>query len=191
MSRTHTYSFLILLVGILAGPVLAVEGDPIGETVFARGAVTAQNGGEVRVLGKGEAVFKADILTAGPASFAVVKMGDGTRISLRPDSVFSIDEFNAAPGSEAASLRLLKGGLRSVTGSISKQDLDAFKVYTAAATIGIRGTEFDARLCEQDCAGEGAAAADGKPAPAADQVARRVLFVRGQMTSTTAAGTTP
>lgn len=178
---------LLLLLGILAGPALAVEGDPIGETVFTRGAVTAQNGSEVRVLGKGEVVYKADILTAGPASFAVVKMGDGTRISLRPDSVLSLDEFNTAPGSESASLKLLKGGLRSVTGSISKQNPDAFKVYTAAATIGIRGTEFDARLCEQDCAGEGAEAA-GKPAPAADKVAGRVLFVRGQMTATNAAG---
>lgn len=190
MSLTRASSLLILLLGILAGPALAVEGDPIGETVFTRGAVTAQNGSEVRVLGKGEAVYKADILTAGPASFAVVKMGDGTRISLRPDSVFSIDEFNATPGSEAASLKLVKGGLRSITGSISKQDPDAFKVYTAAATIGIRGTEFDARLCEQDCAGEGAEAAEGKPAPAADLVAGRVLFARGQLTATAATGGT-
>jgi len=179
--------FLTLLL-VLSGPLLAVEGDSVGETIFARGAVTAQNGSEIRVLGKGEAVYGLDVITAGPASFAVIKMTDGTRLSLRPDSVFSIDEFDATPGSEAASLKLIKGGVRSITGSISKQNPEAFKVYTAAATIGIRGTEFDARLCEQDCAAEGSEAATGKPAPAADKVAGRVLFIRGQLTATQAGG---
>ena len=169
--------FLTLLL-VLSGPLLAVEGDSVGETIFARGAVTAQNGSEIRVLGKGEAVYGLDVITAGPASFAVIKMTDGTRLSLRPDSVFSIDEFDATPGSEAASLKLIKGGVRSITGSISKQNPEAFKVYTAAATIGIRGTEFDARLCEQDCAAEGAEAATGKPAPAAHKVARPVFFIQ-------------
>jgi hypothetical protein len=46
---------------------------------------------------------------------------------------------------------LLKGGLRSVTGLLGKRSPDAFKLNTATATIGIRGTHFGALFCNNDC----------------------------------------
>jgi hypothetical protein len=56
---------------------------------------------------------------------------------------------------------LVKGGLRVVTGLFGKRNPSGVKFQTATATIGIRGTEFDARLCEADCAEEERA----QPAP--------------------------
>jgi len=49
---------------------------------------------------------------------------------------------------------LLRGGLRAITGTISKFSPKAFRIKTPVATIGIRGTEFDARLCDTDCESE-------------------------------------
>ena len=51
-------------------------------------------------------------------------------------------------------MQLLRGGFRAVTGFISKGSPDAAKVQTATATIGIRGTDFDARLCGPECKAE-------------------------------------
>lgn len=51
-------------------------------------------------------------------------------------------------------MNLLRGGLRAVTGLISKGSPDAARLRTATATIGIRGTDFDARLCAKDCGAE-------------------------------------
>jgi hypothetical protein len=42
-------------------------------------------------------------------------------------------------------MSLLKGGLRAVTGLVGKRgNLDAYRVTTTTATIGIRGTDFTA-----------------------------------------------
>ncbi len=50
---------------------------------------------------------------------------------------------------------------------------------TAVATIGIRGTEFDARLCSTDCADE----AKQRPGPAG-----RAGFVRGSVVASAGGG---
>ncbi|MDX1444428.1 MAG: FecR domain-containing protein, partial [Gammaproteobacteria bacterium] len=50
-----------------------------------------------------------------------------------------------------AVFRLLKGGFRAITGLIGRDNKENFKVRTPVATIGIRGTNFEARLCAGDC----------------------------------------
>ena len=83
-------------------------------------------------------------------------------------AVFRIGAYSygeAAP--ESLLLGLLKGGLRVATGLIGKRNPAAVSFSTPTATIGIRGTEFDARLCEDDCA------AEERPGPRAE-VARVV-----------------
>ena len=51
-------------------------------------------------------------------------------------------------------LQLLRGGIRAVTGSISKGAPDAARIETANASVGIHGTDFDARVCGTECKGE-------------------------------------
>ncbi|MEM7196627.1 MAG: FecR family protein, partial [Pseudomonadota bacterium] len=84
-------------------------------------------------------------------SFIVIKMEDNTKITLRPESSMVISEFQDDKDNESAELSLLKGGLRTVTGLIGKNKPDAVKLKTKVATIGIRGTDFIARLCGGDC----------------------------------------
>ncbi len=172
----------MLLVGCLLVllPALSPAAEPAGETIFARGAVTAQSAtGQLRVIGKDAPLFQGDTITTGPKSFAVLRLGDGSRISLRPGTSFRLDRFNAEAGKESALLHLIKGGLRAITGFISKRRTDAFKVTTAVATIGIRGTEFDARLCGDDCAKE---AKDGAgQTQVHSPVIGRVVLLKGEL----------
>src|SRR5690606_19192386 len=59
---------------------------------------------------------------------------------------------NVAAEEEGNALfRLLKGGFRAVTGLIGKENRDNYRVRTPVATIGIRGTDFEARFCQGDC----------------------------------------
>jgi hypothetical protein len=51
-------------------------------------------------------------------------------------------------------LDLVKGGMRAVTGAIAQRRPEAYKVRTPVATLGVRGTEYYLRICEQDCADE-------------------------------------
>ena len=161
---------------------------PIGDVEFVRGAGAAQRPGEAaRVLGAGSKVEQGEVLTTGTTGFAVVKLNDGTRMTLRPNSAMKIDEFvmGQAGKSDNMVMHLLKGGLRLLTGSITKQSSSS-RLYTSTATVGIRGTDFDARICAEDCKVEGR-----RPVPltaqasasALVQASARVLQLQGGMTA--------
>ena len=123
-----------------------------GKVLLAKGVVSATDeGGASRLLAKGQIVAKGDKVTTAQKSFVVIKMEDNTKITLRPESSVVIGEFDDEKGKEKAHLKLLKGGLRTVTGLIGKTNPDAVKLSTSVATIGIRGTDYIARLCGGDC----------------------------------------
>lgn len=145
-----------VLVG-LAVPALA---QMAGEVEYARGVGTAQSQGQApRALGHGLQLKEGDRLTTAQDSTAIVKFSDGTRMTVRPNSEVVVQQFQFkadAPQSNSLVMQLLRGGLRAVTGLISKGSPDAAKIRTSTATIGIRGTDFDARLCAADCKVESA-----------------------------------
>jgi len=169
---------MIALLALGASPAGAAT--KAGEAVLARGAATAQIQGEsARILGPGSIIYEGDVVTTTRRSVTVLKLEDGTRVTIRPESSFQVESFNTAANQESAVMRLFKGGMRAVTGFISKRNPNAMRVRTAVATIGIRGTEFDARLCAADC---------GKEAAARPRPAGRAAFVRGSVIARTVSG---
>jgi len=95
-----------------------------------------------RIIGRGFPLLEGDVVSTGNHSFAVFTLTDGTKMTLRPNSVFAIEHFSEAQTS--AVLKLFKGGFRALTGLIAKTNPKAYLVETPLATIGIRGTKFDA-----------------------------------------------
>lgn len=174
-----------LIAGLmLCSPVLLAE-NIAGEIEYARGAVTAQHARlGVRILGKGATIYEEDVISTAVRSFAIVVMKDGTKITVRPDSSLGIEKYIARRGrSDSAILNLFKGGMRAVTGFISKNREDAYKIKTAVATIGIRGTEFDARLCDEECQKENKKIKQ-KSVDDNEFVIGRIAFMRGKMSAT-------
>lgn len=173
-----------LLLGAFAAPAALAAGEA-GNVEFAKGVATVQTQGAApRFVGAGSPLSQGDVLTVGRDSYAIVKLGDGSLVTLRPNTVFGIEKLNAAQGEESALLRLFKGGLRAVTGFISKRNPSGYAIATSTATIGIRGTDFDARLCEgRECADEEAKARPTAAAPPAP-VAARVVQIKGPLTAT-------
>jgi hypothetical protein len=156
--------------------------EKIGEAAFARGVVTAgPKGGEVRFLGKGMPLYEGDVITTGKRGFAIIHMKDGSKVTLRPDTVFALETFSLKRGKENAFFRLFKGGLRAVTGFISKRNpRKGYRLATPTAVIGIRGTEFDARLCEGDCEEE-SRKIKGRETRVQSPVVGRVIRLRGRL----------
>lgn len=128
--------------------------DLAGKVVFVRGTPTAVDAANaVRALAKGSEVFSGDKLVSGNGRIQV-SMIDGAFVSVQPESEFMIETFKysgTADGTENAAMRLVKGGVRAVTGVIGQQNPEAYKVHTSVATIGIRGTGYNTRLCAGDC----------------------------------------
>ena len=168
----------VALAMLLACAPWAAAKERIGTTVFARGAVTASLENDIRLIGHGTPIYEQDVLTTGGGSFAIVELDDGTEMILRPNTVFRFDEFRTGEGGESMRLNLFKGGMRTVTGSAARRAPDAFELRTPVATIRILGTDFSARLCEQDCAQE--AEELGEDAGGGPDVIGRVAFVKGE-----------
>lgn len=171
------------LVAVAALLPAAASGAPAGEVEFARGIGTAQTAGATpRALSQGVAIEQGDVLTMASNSFAVVKLVDGTRMTLRPNTTVRLDEFAFdQPGrSDSLVANLVKGGLRVVTGLISKRSTDAARLTTVTATVGIRGTDFDARICAADCASD-AARITQRSEPALIAASARVAALQGAL----------
>lgn len=142
---------MILLTTLFMSPVMA--NDMIGKTIFTRGVVSAQYPeGQVRLLSKDSDIFEGDVVTTGSNSFTIIGFNDDTRISIRPNTVLSVEEYSDEPQQERALVNLFKGGLRAISAYIGRPKPGTFKVRSRAGDFVMRGGKIDARLCaEQEC----------------------------------------
>jgi hypothetical protein len=72
---------------------------------------------------------------------------------LQENTTFQVETFkyDKLAAQESAIMKLLRGGVRVVTGLIGRTNHDNFKFKVSTATVGIRGTGFDA-WCNGPCA---------------------------------------
>jgi hypothetical protein len=132
----------------------AFSADEAGTILGLKGEVTANGTDGQRTLLKDDAVFVGDTIETGPNSYLVIEFIDGAKATMRPDSTLEIARYAHTEADNGALLSLVKGGLRAVTGAIAHREPDSYKVKTPVATLGVRGTEYYLRICEQDCAEE-------------------------------------
>ncbi|MDD2796333.1 FecR family protein, partial [Acidocella sp.] len=127
---------------------------PAGRVMRISGGVVAkEEGGKLRKLGLGAPVYEGDTLQSDLGAYAVVVFRDGGRITLQQSSLFKVETFkyDKEKSEESIALRLIKGGVRVVTGLIGRVNHDNYKFKMPGATIGIRGTGFDV-WCNGPCA---------------------------------------
>lgn len=117
-----------------------------GTVTQLSGIMTASGpGGVVRQLALKSEVASGETLTTGRDSYAMVKFIDDSEAVLKPVTTLAIDHFrfdHGKPADDSAGLRLVRGGLRTVTGLLGKRNKEKFSLHTPSATIGIRGTTF-------------------------------------------------
>jgi len=145
---------IALLTALLASANAFAE-DSAGMVVASRGEVIAMANGGSRELKQGDFVYVSDeILTSG-RSFAVLQFTDGAKVTVRPDSTLIIEEYlYAGNPDDAATLNLVSGGLRVITGAMAKTNPENYKVRTPVALMGVRGTEFSIVLCGEGVCNE-------------------------------------
>lgn len=139
--------------------VPAFADDSTALLVASRGEVFAENEADRRALARGDSVEEEERIITGDKSFAVLQFIDGAKVTVRPNSVLDIKEYVYNGGDEnAATLSLVQGGLRVITGAMAKAEPESFKVETPVALMGVRGTEFAIVLCDDGsiCQEEGA-----------------------------------
>jgi hypothetical protein len=98
----------------------------------------------------------------GERSALQVRFIDESIMALRANTQLKIQDFEYKKNSQSdrSLVSLVKGGLRTITGLIGKNNARAYGIQTATATVGIRGTHFTLVACNNDCAN-----ADGSTVP--------------------------
>lgn len=114
--------------------------------------------GSVRILSRNSTIESGDTINTERESFAQIRFSDGGQVTLKPNTSVNIQSFRFAqdkPQEDSFLYRLVKGGLRAVTGIVGKRSKEKYELETATATVGIRGTTLSADDCvrsrEDDC----------------------------------------
>ena len=101
----------------------------------------------------GSVLREADTLILEPDAEALVRFRDGANMVLRSNSRVTFDALVqvGAQNKRKKSLKILKGGIRYVSGKISRQSKVAF--VTQNVSIGIRGTDIEIAVAEDSLSG--------------------------------------
>lgn len=158
MTSTQRISSIVVAAALAAssGAVLAAAGT----VSQLSGTLSVQKAdGTVRILSQKSEIQPGDTLNTQRDSYAQIKFADGGQVTIKPNTSVKIERFNfeqAQPQQDSFLFNLVKGGLRAVTGLVGKRgNPDAYKLGTATATIGIRGTTYGTDDCTGSAAGQG------------------------------------
>lgn len=168
----------------------------VGSIRNLTGLVSLQSAeGKNRFANVGSKLYVGDIINTQKKSTAVLTFVDNTQVALRPSTQFVVEDFEYQPENpiaDRADFKLVKGGLRTLTGLIGKRSTnDAFQMRSETATIGIRGTDFAVRVCKNNECDKLAASERGSTTETNNSTvgaAGRVSQVFGQFTAISPAG---
>jgi hypothetical protein len=123
----------------------------VGKVLYSIGVVTVERPA-ISNLRRGAVLEEGDIIVTGPKAYVQIRMADGTKFAIKPDTRFVIEAFEA-PATDTepaigagtalrASFNLEKGSLRSLSGTLAKRAPDTYQVSTPSAVIRVRGTNW-------------------------------------------------
>jgi len=124
---------LFLTTGLLAD---------IGTIMASKGSAVVQRVSGDLIAKSGLSLLEGDTIVTKAKSRVQVMLKDETVVTIGAKSTFSFDEYSFDGANSKVAMRSSRGFFRSVTGKIGKLAPQRFKVKTASATIGIRGTDF-------------------------------------------------
>ena len=127
-------------------PASLAQASIAGSVEFVSGGASIRAAsGQTRPAIRGAVLNAGDSVETTQGGRVQLRMVDGAFISLQPQTLLRLDAY-AMAGTSATEdrgfLGLLRGGLRTVTGSIGRVNRNGYRLTTPTATVGIRGTEF-------------------------------------------------
>jgi len=127
----------------------------IGTVTHLSGVFSVQRAdGAAKMLSVKSEIREGDLLKTEDDTYARIKFVDGGEVVLRPNTHFKVEKYGFVADDadkDNVAVSLLKGGMRAVTGLVGKRSREKVNYSTTVATIGIRGTNWGALLCQNDC----------------------------------------
>ena len=136
---------IILLSALIAQPNAYAE--IAGVVLLAKGKTFATNEkGIERPLKRRSRILEGDILSTAQNAKLQIRFVDKALLTLKANSKLNVSAYQIAKNeneNEEVVMNLITGGFRTITGSIGKGEKSAYTVNTPAASIGIRGTNYE------------------------------------------------
>ena len=116
--------------------------------MFLNGQVQIQRGDKLLNAVVGSRLRQGDEFISDANSEALVRFDDGARLALRAESRLEITalKLKGAPAYRQKTIKIVKGGLRYISGRATAKNNVSF--VTNTATIGIRGTDIEIAISE-------------------------------------------
>jgi hypothetical protein len=132
---------LMLLTGAAHFETAHAAGN-IGVAAAAQNDVNGITGGASQSVVAGSHIFQDEVIKTGVKSMAQLIFLDETSLSVGPQSQVTLDKFvyNPSTGTGSVVINATQGAFRFISGS---QPSTNYKINTAVATIGTRGTIVD------------------------------------------------
>lgn len=145
---TINFRFFFMVFLFVSFSQILYAANPVGSVSFVKGNVTAQIAqDQARPLLKGASIFEGDNIQTLERSFVIVTFQDGTKITVRPNSNFSVSQY----GQQSAELELHDGALLTRTGKLAKESPANFQIKTSDTTVNAQQGDFSVRVCKQNC----------------------------------------
>ncbi|MBB65484.1 MAG: hypothetical protein CMO81_10510 [Waddliaceae bacterium] len=145
-------AFFTILISISPGVIFSSENMPqaaasskqnmIGIVISIKGkAVLTRADGTKHRLRLKSPIYVGDKIETGMGAFVQVDFRDRSKVSLAGSSDFTVEKYSYVEGKEAHSeISIKNGALGFMAGEMAKIAPENYKVKTAVATIGIRGS---------------------------------------------------
>ena len=140
------YLMLFAALVAAAGPVCA-QGTEAGRFLSVVGDVrVGREGAPQRAAQRATEFYEGESIVTAAGALAQLRMTDGALMSVRGDTEIKLERFSYAGEQDRNAsffMSVLKGGLRTITGVIGRQNRERYRITTATVTIGVRGTDFE------------------------------------------------
>lgn len=174
-------AMLILLASLLgASASLFADNAATGKIMSLTGKAQIFIGGKWTNAQIGSAVYSESAIQTGYNSKAIVLMRNGAQISLKPNTTISFNQFAQAGKGSSVEVELVNGAVNSFIPKADAGKTNEFKVRSATAVAGVRGSFMTARRHGSHFsvkALHSPAFMETAPAPTEQDLARKSLMV--------------
>lgn len=120
--------------------------ESIGQVIWTKGQVSASLPNQTkRMLSRKAEIYKEDTVESDKSSTAQINLTDGTLLAIAENTKIQIEKYNydkKEPSKDSYVANLAKGGLRTITGEIGKNNPEETKTKTPVATLTTLGTDY-------------------------------------------------
>jgi len=149
LSRAWLYALPLLGAVLMLPQVRAQEAGAIERVNGTVSITNAAN--QSRPARSGEPLQTGETVTTENGGEVLIKLKDDSLVTLRPNTQMKLAEYRYEnKPTDGMLVNLFKGTMRAVSGLVGKTRPANVKFSTSTATVGIRGTDFEIAIVEQD-----------------------------------------